>query len=241
MSSTLEKNLAAIKQHQDTYQPNNEVAKALSSKTLVMVVAPPAIGKTTVMKRVAELNQDFGRTSVFTTRPQRTDDEPGLVRTVPNTPEGTDLILQKIANRDLVQFAVHPTQHTIYGTELSDYPSHNNLLATLSGAVHALKNLPFRSTTTVGLVAEPTVYKRWFLERYPINTDERQKRAREAVLSLTWLLQQPEGEIVWLTNHDNELDTTAHTLIELSSGATSGDTQSRQLAEYCITMVEQFA
>lgn len=242
MDSSLEQNIARVQKLQHGYQPNNEVASALLDKSLVMIVAPPAIGKTTVMKRAAELNKDFGQTSVFTTREQRADDDPSLIRTVPNTPEGTALILQKIIKRELVQFAVHPTQHTIYGTEAYDYPFRSNLLATLSGAVQPLRSLPFKQTTTIGLLAEPSTYKKWFLQRYPKDGNERRKRASEAILSLTWLLEQPDHEIIWLINQDSGLDETAAQLITYTSADTSKNSeQARLLAERCITMAQTFA
>lgn len=240
MNVSLETNLARIRQHQDDYQPSAKVGETLAGKALLMIVAPPAIGKTTIMRHVAEINQNFGRVSVFTTREQREDDEPSLVRTVPNTVEGTGLILQKIINQELVQFAIHPTQQTIYGTEASDYSAQNNLLATLSGAVTSLRELPFRKTMTIGLMAESSSYEQWFTERYPKDTSERQKRAQEAVLSLTWLLEQPDNEIMWLINRNNQLDQTAQALIQQSAGNIDSDERGRHLAECCITMVQKF-
>src|SRR5690606_73423 len=118
----------------------------------------------------------FGLVSVFTTREQREDDDPELFRTLPHTNESVTALLDRINNREVVQYAVHPTQSHIYGTELSDYRSEYNLLATFSGAVEQFRELPFEKTYAISLVPQAEIWAEWFNTRYPENHTNRQKR-----------------------------------------------------------------
>lgn len=66
------------------YQPNPAISKALHEKTMIMLVAPAASGKTYIMDYVTEQDNRFQPVIDFTTREPRADDDPRLFRYIPH-------------------------------------------------------------------------------------------------------------------------------------------------------------
>lgn len=225
---------------QNNYQPNQQVADSLAEKTLIMVVGPAATGKSHIMNTAGMLHQDFARVHDFTTRAPRPDDQPGIYEYYPHTDEGLDKLLAEIEQRYVVQYIVHPTTHAIYGTRMDSYTANYNMLETISGVVDHLRSMPFQRTVTIGLVAQPQVWQQWFLERYRDHDEERSKRATEAILSLGWLLDQPEGNVLWLENKKSQSEQTAQELIQLSLYGGQPNQIVRQYAEECLTLARSF-
>jgi hypothetical protein len=216
LSPDVQARLELAHQNENNYLPSDEICRQIGDKVLVMVVAPAAAGKSTVMDAVVGLSGYFARVPVFSTRDARPDDEPGMFRLSPHDDEHVSKLLDKFDANKVVQYAVHPTQGTIYGTETGDYPTKYNLLATLSSVVDGMRQLPFEKTHTIGLITEPEHWRQWFDTRYPADHSERSKRAREAVQSLEWLCQ--DEQVKWLYNQPDALDETAQNLIDLVQG-----------------------
>lgn len=213
LSPEIQARLNHARYNENDYQPNAAIAEAIGNKAIVMVVAPAAVGKTTVMDQVVHLSPDFGRVPVFSTRDARPDDEPGMFRLSPHDDTHVSQLLDKIERRDVVQYAVHPTQGTIYGTEAGDYPAKYNLLATLSSVVKGMRALPFEQTFTIGLITDPDHWQQWFNERFPDAHKDRRKRLNEAEQSLEWLLG--DDQTLWLYNQPGASEQTAQTLIHI--------------------------
>jgi len=231
------KNLAKL---ESTYLPNKEISKQLREKILVMVVGPPAIGKSSVMSAAVKLHSDFARVSGFTSRKRRPNDEPKLYSYITHDEVGLKPVIKKIERGELVQYAIHPTTHALYATRIEDYKSIYNLLDTLSSVVDSLRKLPFKSTITIGLVSDPETWQSWFLQRYPNKGPERHKRLQEAVLSLEWLLDQPDGSVLWLENKLGELNQTAQRLVNLCLGKSDPqplNNKTKALAIECLSKV----
>lgn len=235
MNTDLAQKIAAAKTTQQTYQPNDAVAQIMRQKVLVMVVAPAATGKSYIISHAAEQASDFSKVAVFTTRPNRPDDEPGMFRSHTSDAEITE-ILGKIEQGDVVQYAIHPTHGTIYGSEPADYPEHYNMLAMLSGTVEHMRALPFERTVTVGLVTDSTTWHEWFDNRFPEGHYNRVNRLQEAVMSLEWLTGQPENSIIWLINQPGQPEETASKLIAQTRGETPSDPNGRQFALDCLAL-----
>lgn len=193
---------------QTTYMPNATVTAQLKEKNLVMFVGPASVGKSFLMNRIMERDVDFGRVSVFTTREARPDDEPGMFRNLPHDDANVTMLLDKIQRGEVVQYAIHPTSGRFYGSEITDYGRAFNMLATLSGIVNTLRQLPFQTTHVIGLAVDPDVWLQRFYQRYPEPSDERTKRLQEAAQSLQWLLDPAHiQEINWVDNtSSNEAD-----------------------------------
>jgi len=191
--------------------------ESLQDKTLVMLVGPSAVGKSTLMNVVVKQSDSFKRVSGFTTRAPRTNDEPGLYRYVTS-----EEAKERIRDNRLVQYAVHPSTGVIYGTEPSDYPGKYNLLDTLSSVVLELRTLPFQTSITISLTAPAEQWRTQFLTRYPTQSEDALKRLAEAKLSIEWSLAQTDNH-VWLNNPRGKLQHTAQRLIAIASQGQTGD------------------
>lgn len=218
----IESRLAEARKNQDAYRPGEDIARQIASHTLTMVVAPAAMGKTFLMNKATAIDSNFQRTPILTTRGPRRDDDPGMFRCFPHDDAHVGQILGDIDAQTLVQYAVHPTNGTIYATEAEDYePKRYNLLATQSGAVASLSQAGFEQTHVVGLIASPGQWRYWFDRRYRGDqTDERTKRLAEAALSLDWLLEQ--SDINWLINDEGQGNRAAKELVAITRGDSKG-------------------
>jgi hypothetical protein len=196
------------------YRPNPAISNQLHEKTMLMFVAPGASGKTYIMNYVTKLDTRFQSVVDFTTRDPRTDDDPRLFRHIPHDQKHIDKILEKINQGKLVQYVVHPSGR-FYGTEIHDFPGTYNMLATLSFAVNQLRGLPFKESFVLGIIAEPNTWQGWFNAKFPPSHPEREKRVNEAVASLIWLLQQPEGSVDWIVNREGEAELAAKSILDV--------------------------
>ena len=243
LSPEISARLEAAQTSERSYKPSREVASALGEKSLVMLVGPAAIGKSYIMNKMIELDPDFARVPVFTTREARADDDPGMFRCYPHTDEGLQGPLELIESHAAVQYAIHPTQGTIYGTELGDYPAHYNLLATLSKSVDTLEQLPFESTHVVGLTTSSVNWRTWFEERFPFGHPEREKRLAEAEQSLIWLLENDmENRIIWINNKIGHPEAAAKNIIKaVKSGKKNPDAGNVSQAYAMLNAAEDMA
>lgn len=172
-------------------------SQSLSEKTLVMLVAPSAMGKSTVMQAATQLDPDFSYVRSFTTRPPRLGEE---TYTFLDTAQVKSLR----ARGEAITYTVFPTTGFIYGTTLESYQSKYNLLDTLANSVDQYRALQFEKTITMTLTAPVERWQTWFLARYPEESDEAYKRLEEAKLSIKWSLNDPET--LWLVNNDTPED-----------------------------------
>lgn len=179
--------------------------KALSTKTLVMLVGPSAIGKSTLMNEIIRERDDFAYVRSFTTRAPREGEQSHY--SFIGAKEAQAL---RATNRAITYFE-HPTTHDVYGTTEKSYPGTFNLLDTLSGSVADYRKLPFKRTITIAITAPADEWRHWFLSRYSESTPEAEKRLKEATLSINWALNDPE--VYWINNNEGALMKTAEAVI----------------------------
>lgn len=195
--------------NQGDYLPNERVLDHIAGRRLVLFVGPSAIGKSTLINEITNQDEEFAHVSGFTTREPRIDDEPNLYRYVSKA-QVRDLI----ANRELVQYAIHPATDDIYGTELHDYPALFNMKDSLSGAVRSFRKLPFQRAWTISITAPPEAWRAWFVARYPSPSDDAENRIHEARQSIEWSLAQNDQHH-WLITYPDDVAKTARTLIDI--------------------------
>ncbi len=201
LSSSVQERLDTARVLQLQYRPNAEIARELRTKTLAMVVAPTATGKSFLMRQAAERDHEIGRVKDFTTRPPRQDDQPGAFEYHPHDDGYISAYLDKIHRQEVVQYMIHPTTGMLYGSELTGYPARYNFLETISNVVTVLRLLPFEKTVVIGVVVELEQWKAWFRNRYPEQTTDRTKRLQEAVTSLEWLTDITHADLIhWVIN-----------------------------------------
>ena len=165
-SETLQTRLSAAVDAKLSYTPSKNVVAKLHDKTLVMIIAPAAMGKSYIISRAIAADSRFAQTISFTTRDQRAEDE-GNMRTIPRDNEHMSLLLDMIGAGQVVNYAIFPTTGMIYGTDLSSYPGQINLMPTLANSVETLRRTGFGECITVGLVAPPETWRTWFDARFP--------------------------------------------------------------------------
>jgi len=222
---------------QIAYTPNQAVASLLNEKNLIMFVGPAAVGKSYLMNRITEQDIDFGRVSVFTSREAREDDEPGMFRYIPHDDAHISQLLDKIDTGEVVQYAIHPTSGRIYGSEITDYAKTFNMLATLSGIVNSLRQLPFVTTRVIGLAVDPDIWLQRFNSR-PMSTEERAKRLSEAIFSLEWLLANRQ-EIEWVDNTSSDESVAVQAVIDIVKFNKPGDKLALRVAHSMLERLQK--
>ena len=129
------------------YSPSEKVRAEIGRKSIVMFSGPFAIGKTTLMQSIEEIDDNFSRTRSFTTRPCRSLSEQENYRFMPHTEDSIQEILGKAVVGELVQGMVHPTTRYVYGSELCDYGGGGAaLLDIVPKAIEPIEKLPFRES-----------------------------------------------------------------------------------------------
>lgn len=180
----------------------------LAGKTLIMLVGPSAIGKSTLMNEATKQDKRFKRVRNFTTRPPRANDEPGHYIYLT-----AEELAAKRSGGEIISEVVSPTTGDTYGTLSASYDGEYCLLDTLANSVELYRSLPFRQTVTITLFADPEQWQKWFLTRYPEPSDDTLKRLKEAELSINWSLT--DSHTYWLKNSDGNLGETARKLIDI--------------------------
>ncbi len=213
LSPELQQRFDAATRAQDTYQPSDHVHQVIANKTLVMIVAPAAMGKSYIISHAIAADPQFAQTISFSTRDPRPGDE-GNMRTIPRDEQHITTLLDLIDAGQVVNYAIFPTTGMLYGTDLTSYPGKINLMPTLANSVETLRHTGFGQAITIGLVTHPDTWAAWFDARFPVPTAEKTARLKEAILSLSWLLQ--DNDVRWLINRDGYGDKTVAELIGLS-------------------------
>lgn len=202
----------------------------ISDKTLVMVVGPTAVGKSTVMNMVANTYRDYGYVESFTTRAPR-ENENGSYRFI-----ALDEAYQLIDSGQTITNFKHPTTGDIYGTTASSYPQDYNLLDTLSTSVDEYRSLPFEQTLTITLTASPSQWLEWFLSRYPSDNPEARKRLAESAQSIKWSLSDQQTS--WLVNQAGDIASTASQLVKLVNQPPSSENAAPAEAYAMLELIE---
>lgn len=181
---------------------------SLTDKTLIMLVAPSAMGKSTIMLAAQATDSEFSYVKSFTDRPPRASE---TTYTFLSTAEANRLR----ETGQAITYTMFPTTGYIYGTTAESYQSRYNLLDTLANSVASYRSLPFQETKTISLTAPLESWRKWFTDRYSQPSDEAKQRLGEAKLSINWSLADPETQ--WLINDDTP-ENVAHRLIDIAHG-----------------------
>lgn len=209
--NVLETRIRAARENEAIYTPNARVATALGEKSIAMLVSPFCTGKSFLIQQIVALDSKFNYVPSLTTRNQRPDDEPGTFRYI--SPEEALTIIE---DGNAVQYAVHPTTGKIYMTTLDCLSGECGLLPTLSTAVATIQSKPFRQHFVFGISTQPAIWERRIADRV-MSRDDRTKRLRESLASLTWLLAQG-SHVQWVDNSIEGGALAAQAIIDVIDG-----------------------
>lgn len=188
---------------EEAYEPNDTTKRALGDRTILLIVGPAVIGKTSLIKRIGTLDKSYGMSATLSTRLARDTDDPGAFRLFDHNDENLNMLMDKILQGSLVQYKFHPTEGTFYGSELEDHPHEHNMLAMLSGGINQVKNVGFGEARVIGVTVPPSDWMKRFNIRYPEHHPGRLGRVLEADLSYRDLLARTDVE--WVINREGEL------------------------------------
>lgn len=182
------------------YSPSEKVRAEIGRKSIVMFSGPFAIGKTTLMQSIEEIDDNFSRTRSFTTRPCRSLSEQENYRFMPHTEDSIQEILGKAVVGELVQGMVHPTTRYVYGSELCDYGGGGAaLLDVVPKAIEPIEKLPFRESRIIEVVTSPDIWQARVVSRGDQHDDaDRFARVKEAKHNLEWALNR--RDVLWVDN-----------------------------------------
>jgi guanylate kinase len=206
------------------------IQNQLSKKTLVPIVGPSSVGKTSVIRAVCEADPSFHRTVSFTTRTPREDEEPDTYKFLPNTDAQRREIIKKFEAGELIQFAIHPTTSFMYGTGISEYSGVYNLLDVLSSEVQEFQAMGFAACRTVMLVTTPDEWAERF-DGHHFGPEESSKRIREGIDSLQWGLEHAGG-VRWIENRTGDIASAVDHVIAIAHNELhENDARARQTGE----------
>ncbi len=186
--------------------------KQIENRVIVPIVGPTSVGKTSLMRKVVELDSDFNRSTGFTTRPRRKDELIDSYRFLEHTQKQRKQIMDQITTGNILQFAVHPTGY-LYGTNFDDYKGKYNLIDVLSSEVINFQALGFMECKTIMVVTSPEVWQARF-ELRNFSIEESLKRVNEGIESLEWAFNQNEN-LCWLENSQNIIEQGAQEIINI--------------------------
>lgn len=182
----------------------------LANKTLIMIVGPTAIGKSTLMREVVRLDPRFSYVRAFTTRPQRNGEKSSYIHL-------SEVEAQSLKDRgEALTWIEHPTTHFKYGTVVQSFQTTFNLQDTLASTVQMYRALPFARTMTISLMASVESWQEWLQARFPEMNDDLRKRLQEGKDSIEWSLAQTIDHH-WLVNRPGQLSETARQVIAIAT------------------------
>ncbi|MDB5177767.1 MAG: hypothetical protein JWO61_150 [Candidatus Saccharibacteria bacterium] len=210
---TLSAKLQDLQAQEHSYEASDVTKAKLSGKVVAALIAPTAVGKSTLAKRILELGgSDFSESYSVVTRPRRVDD-PKEYKT---RDEGYDIdrVLEMIQARELTHYVVHPSG-TLYASSPDSFPAHYNILPLLPSILPEVQRAGFANVYPVYIV----VSSQQWIERLAERRSDPSYKARleEAIESLEWALEHAD-ELVFVENAANQLDETARTIIEVTRG-----------------------
>lgn len=220
------------------YSPSNKARAVLQNTTLVSIIGPFTVGKTTAMREIGLKDKDFSRVHGFTTRPIRSDETIDTYRFLPHTEAGLQRILDLLRAGKLVQVAVHPSTGYVYGTDTKDFRNKYSILATLSNVMEDLRSLPFGGVREIGMVTSPVDWQ-GRVRNLPevIGDKDIKKRMSEAIISLEWLIKQGNKQ-AWVVNDNGHLDEVVEEIIGISKGQRQATPKNREVGQSLLKFIE---
>lgn len=238
-SEETRRHITQLLAEQAVYRSGAETRAALAEKTLIMLVGPTGAGKSTALREVTKLEPAIGIVGTITTRPPRPDDQLERYTFYGNTDKGLQPLFDDIASGRLVQYAVNPYSHHLYGSNLSDYPAAVNIGDYFSSVVDDFGKYGFGRIIPITLVTDARSWQQRFNARFPAGHPQRESRRDEAIASLTWSLGEHEAVHYFVYNPNSSPETAARDIIAILGGHTPDQAGVQRIAVECLQAIRK--
>ncbi|HET8671434.1 MAG TPA: hypothetical protein VFM05_12645 [Candidatus Saccharimonadales bacterium] len=208
----------------DNYQPNQTVLANLPEVTLLIVVGPTAVGKTTLVNTAVARCPALHPVLTTTSRPARAGEENDIDFHFRSREE----IEARKARGEYVQVAVHPSGE-YYATAPEDYSVQGvAIMAVMADAMPVFKALPFKNIRTIFVL--PASWEQWQqqLKDHQFTPEQREKRLAEARRSLRYAIDTPD--LAFVINDDIIQSSLEFTQIALGAAPAANEFACRDLA-----------
>ena len=189
------------------YTPNVDVSKHISQLTLLMVVGPYGVGKSTVMK-----NLGYAYVPSDTTRLQTESEIDGVDYVFR---QDYDQLFQEIQNGQFVQFIIGPSGE-FYGTKNSSYPPFGiAMMAVVAKEIENFRSLGFGQTVSAFIT--PQSFAEWMrrFDNYrSLIPEKRDRRLIEGGQSLALSLSDSQTHFIL----NDQVADAVHQIQELVAG-----------------------
>jgi guanylate kinase len=177
------------------YQPAPEVVNQIKNVTLLIVIGPSGVGKTTIIKK-----SGLFFVPSDTTRPPRTEEEDAKDYYFL---DDYQRLAGDISSGQFLQVAIGPTGD-FYGTKASSYPASGvATMAIVADVVPIFRNLGFNSTVSIFIT--PPSYGEWVrrMSDRTANSNQLSGRLAEAIRSFSFALS--DNQTHFILNEDIEM------------------------------------
>lgn len=160
----LHNRLKALNENRDDYQYKG--SQSLREKTLTRLVAPTAVGKSTIINRLLEIagreGIDAAEVGTITTRPGRPSDPPNYKTADDGVTH--EMMIDQIENGELVSWSLFETGH-LYATTYDSYPATYNFLPCLPDSMPMQERAGFGAVRTFYIVTSVDAWHTQLKER----------------------------------------------------------------------------
>lgn len=182
---SLEQRLQNARDNKEHYTPNPEILKILGERVtaICVVVGPTGVGKSTLIDKVCEYDDDFFLLGTVTTREGRKSDPDNY-----QTDVSTEHLLDLIEKGEVLQYDI-TNDGQIYASTLESIKDGVMIVPVLSTGVSQFLEL-VEDVIVTGIIASGNEYKEYLSDR---KDDSRyKKRLEEALISLNYLSARAE-------------------------------------------------
>ena len=200
--------LKQAREQQESYRPNDDVARQMKDVTFVALIGITGIGKSHLIPFIIDQGgPDFSELGNISTRAIRSSDPPTFRGGVP-----FEEMLNRIDRREFVSYVVHPSGD-IYASDTRSYATKFVLLPTLTSALPQLEALGcFRQIVPIGLITDGPSWQLRFKDK--ANDPKLGARLDEALVCVNWLAAHA-SEVPIINNQTGQEEQVAAMIIRL--------------------------
>jgi len=244
LSPEIQQRLDTAREKQYRNPRNKDTLRTIAHRAFVAIEGPFESGKTAISLEVVRLDSDnFHYVPSIMTREPRTDEPANTSRPIENTDEAVSELLDEVEQGKLVQYAIHPTDHTFYGTYPEDYQAGKyNLMPALAGrATDYILESPFKETQVIGIFTDPKTLEQRINNAYRDKSPQKlENRLVEGISSAQFLIEHHKADkLSLLHNVEGQLEKSAQALIDLVNGNRESDEEGIAYLERTVHMFEK--